>query len=505
MGIKLQGGNNSTNLTSVNTLNQLRVVTPQDSAGLSAGFVQLSVERDAGNNLGSRRVLAPETSDDYRLRSGLDKTIFNATFEGTALINSQLWLQILNTMTSDQRFGFMILNVASSTASAASAYVRTHRTFPIYGTYPIYVDMWIREGNPDGNNNISEWGLIFTTSINSGNQQLMDAICFRRSSGGQLTAVIVNNSIDIQEILINTEGVPARNGVGNYDPTQSNHYLIDITNDVVNFWINDTLVGTIKCPSAQAYFASATSLPVGFRVFNLGTVVGGSKVISVGYVNVSIGDQNTNKPWSHVLVGSGQGSYQTQQGSAVAPTVLRTTALSGHPASATARIANTWTQSTAPALNNLGGLWTSPAMSTLINEAEYPIFSFLNPAGVITLPGKTLYVTGIRIGETNATVAAAGGGGMFLSYIAMPESSGSSMATLDATTTTSGKSIVLGGQGFASGDVAGTMKPGFDISFPSPLVIPAGKYLMIGVRLLGTITSNTLVVTGSVAVNGYFE
>ena len=49
------------------------------------------------------------------------------------------------------------------------------------------------------------------------------------------------------------------------------------------------------------------------------------------------------------------------------------------------------------------------------------------------------------------------------------------------------------------------MKPGFDMSFPSPLVIPSGKYLLIGVRLLGTTTANTLVVTGSVAVNGYHE
>ena len=508
MGIKLQGGNDSTNLTSVTALNQLRVTTPQDSAGLSAGFVQLSVEGDAGSILGSRSVLALESSDDYRLRSGLDQTIFNATFEGTVL-QTPIWLQLLSTMTTQVVGGFVSLNAGNSIATSTYAYVRTHRSFPIYGTYPMYVDMWIREGNPDGSNTVSEWGLILTTLGNAGSQQLMDAICFRRSSGGQLTAVIVNNSIDIQEILINTERVPARNGVGVYDSTQSNHYLIDITNDVVNFWINDTLVGEIKCPSAQAYFSSATALPVGFRVVNLAAVVGGARVISVGYVNVSMGDQNTNKPWSHILVGSGQGSYQTQQGSAVGPTVLRTAALSGHPASATVRLANTWTQSTAPGISNLGGLWTSPAMSTLINEAEYPIFSYLNPIGTISLgvttPGKTLYVTGIRIGETYATAAAAGGGGMFLSFIAMPESSGSSMATLDAATTTSGKSIVLGGQGFASGDVAGTMKSGFDMSFPSPIVIPAGKYLTIVVRLLGTITSNTLVVTGSIAVNGYHE
>jgi hypothetical protein len=289
-----------------------------------------------------------------------------------------------------------------------------------------------------------------------------------------------------------------------YDPTKSNHYLIAVMNDVVRFWINDTLVAEIKCPSAQATFSSASSLPVGFRVLNIGVPSTGRQ-IAIGYVNVGLGDQNTNKPWSHVMSGMGQGAYQTQVGSAVGPTVTRSAVGSiGHPNSATARIAGSWGAQTGPNLNSLGGLWTSPAMSTLTTEADYPIFSYLNPVGTAVLPGKTLYVTGIRVGETSATVAAAAGG-MFLSYIAMPEASASATNTADAATTTSGKSIVLGGQGFASTDVAGTMKPGFEISFPSPIAIPTGKYLHIVVRPAGTIALNTLVVTGSVAVNGYHE
>ena len=54
MGIKLQGGNNSSNLVNVNALHQMQVVTTQDSAGLTAGFVQMSTEVDAGDVVGSR-------------------------------------------------------------------------------------------------------------------------------------------------------------------------------------------------------------------------------------------------------------------------------------------------------------------------------------------------------------------------------------------------------------------------------------------------------------------
>jgi hypothetical protein len=94
---------------------------------------------------------------------------------------------------------------------------------------------------------------------------------------------------------------------------------------------------------------------------------------------------------------------------------------------------------------------------------------------------------------------------IFLSYIVTAEASAANTATNDAATTVSGKSIVIGGQGFTAGDVVGTTKDGFGMDFNSPLVVPAGKYLNLIVRPFGTVTSNTLVVRGSVAFNGYFE
>lgn len=506
MGIKLQGGNNSTNLASVNSLNQLQIVTPQDFGGLSAGFVQMSSEVDAGSVLGSRSVLPLEASDDFRLRVGVDHTLFNATFEGT-VIQSTHWNSTSSVTTNGQALGFLVANNGALNTNAANAYIRTWRHFPTFGTYPTYLDMWIREGGYNATNAISEWGFLYLTA--AATQQPLDGIYFRRISGGQLKGIITTGisatvGLDSFEIDLNTTNVPSRDGIGIFDPAETNHYLIALHNDIVRFWINDVLVGEIKCPSQFSTMAASSNLPVGFRVINLNTT-SVARILYVGYVNVGVGDQNTNKPWSHVMSGMGQGAYQTQIGNAIGPTVTRGTGALGHPTSATARIAGSYVQSSGPSLNSLGGLWTSPAMSTLTTEFEYPIFSYQNPVGTAALPGKTLYVTGIRIGETSVSVGATGGGGMFLSYIAMPESSGSSMATTDSVTNTSGKSIVLGGQGFASGDVAGTMKPGFDMSFPSPLVIPTGKYLLVGVRLLGTTTANTLVVTGSVAVNGYFE
>ena len=502
MGIKLQGGNDSTNLTSVNALHQLQVVTPQDSAGLSGGFVQMSTEVDAGDVRGSRSVLPLEASDAYRLRVGVDQSVFNATFESTTVLTTQ-WNANTTTFTNAQTLGFYGINGTALTTAGAVSYVRTWRMFPSFGTYPVYVDMWVREGGYDAINAISEFGLLFLTA--TATQQPVDGIYFRRISGGQLKGIITNNNLDLVEVDFDTSNVPSRHTYGPYDPVECNHYLISFHNDVVRFWINDVMVGEIACPSQLATFAASSSLPVGFRVNNL-TTTSIPRQLSFGYVNVGFGDQNTNKPWSHAMVGTGQGSYQTQIGSTPGPTVTRgASGQVGHPNSGTARIAGAWSAQTGPNLNNLGGLFTSPAMSTLTSEGDYPVFSYQNPVGTAALPGKTLYITGMRIGEAYASAGATGGGGMFLSYIAMPESSTTVTNTTDTATSTSGKSIVLGGQGFASGDPVGTMKPGFEISFPTPIVIPSGKNLHIVVRPAGTTALNTLVVNGSVTINGYFE
>jgi hypothetical protein len=513
MGIKLQGGNNSSNLVSVNDLNQLQVVMTQDSAGLTAGFVQMSTELDAGDVLGSRSVQRIECSDDYRTRVGVDQTLFNATFESTTILTTQ-WNQLITTTGVVQANGFLTINsavAANMITSGAAAYVRSWRLFPTFGTYPTYLDMWIREGGPNAINAISEWGFLYLTA--QATQQPLDGIFFRRTSGGQLKGVVTTGisatvGIDTFEVDLDTKAVPARSNENHsYDPSEANHYLISFHNDSVRFWINDILVGEVKCPPQLAQFAGSSNLPVGFRVVNI-AATDVARQLSVGYVNVGIGDQNTNKPWSHAMASSGQGAYQVQQGSTPGPTVTRGTGALGHPNSGTTRIAGTWSTTSAPALNSLGGLWTSVAMNALAPDADYPVFSYLNPSGTAALPGKTLYITGIRIGDTYVTTAPGAASSIFLSYIVTVESSAATTSTADSATTVSGKSTVLGGHGFgnSSTDPVGTMKPGFEMRFDSPLMVPAGLRCTIIVRpFAATTASNTLVVTGSVAINGYFE
>jgi len=504
MGVKIVGGNSSSNLVDVDTQNQVKVTTPQTE--VEAGYVQLSTEIDSGDITGYRSVNNITTSDDYRTRIGTDQSIFNATFEGTTILTTQ-FNQLTTTTANTQANGVLTVNsavVASMIASGAASYVRSWRLFPTFGTYPTYVDMWLAEGGPKAINAISEWGLLYLTA--QATQQPLDGIYFRRLSGGQLKGIITNNSVDIAEITLDTTRVPSRDGVGAYDPEEINHHIIVLDNNIVHFWINDVLVGNIRCPASQAQFSSSCNIPVGFRVVNI-AATSQARQISIGCVNVGLGDQNTNKPWSHAMSGMGGGAYQLQIGNTPGPTVTRASASTGHPASGTARIAGTWTGTSAPALNNLGGLWTSPAISTLASDVDYPVFALQNPTGQTTpsiRAGKTLYITGVRIGDTTPSVVAASNP-IFISYIVMVGSSASATSTGDAATTVSGKSIVIGGHGFSSTEAPGSHKAGFSMDFDSPLMVPAGHYITLVVRPFGTVTGNTMVLRGSVAFNGYFE
>jgi hypothetical protein len=89
MGVKIIGGNSSNDLVDIDALHQTKIVTPQTET--NAGFIQASAESDSGDATGSRLTRAITASDDYRTRVGFDQSIFNATFEGTA-VNTLIFL-----------------------------------------------------------------------------------------------------------------------------------------------------------------------------------------------------------------------------------------------------------------------------------------------------------------------------------------------------------------------------------------------------------------------------
>jgi len=498
MGIQVKSGNNSSGIANVDAGYNLCVVTPTDAD--DSGFVTIAAEVDHGTVLGTPTRLPLEPSQDYRLRVGTDQTVFNLSFEGTNMATSHM-VQGSTTKTLAQSNGYMVLNNGNSGVNSGVATLRSYRFFPLLGTYPLYCDMWLKDVGLAGE--IAEFGLFQLASTTS-TAAVTDGVFFQRRTGGQLVAMAVFNTSSIIEQTIDETNIPSRDGVGAFNAEETNHYLISFHNDECHFWINDVLVAKMLSPASQATFTQAAAQPVHFRVFNLTGNTVSPRRLEVGFINVSLGDQNIQKPWADAMCGLGGGAYQAQPGNTAGGNVTRTNGAHGWPASATARIAGTWTATTAPGLNSLGGLWVTPAMSTLTSDADYPVFAYLNPVGSTALPGKTLYITGIRVGEAYVA-AAASTNAMLLSYIVTVGGTAVATSTGEAVTTASHKATVLGGHGFTATEAIGNYKPGFEITFDSPLVVPQGCYFLFIVRPFGTVTSNTLVVSSSLAVSGYFE
>lgn len=485
-GIKIANGTAASAETTVDTNGNMHVVTPTTES--QAGFVSVTAENDAGAVTGSRLMRSIETTQDYRLRMGLDSTMFDLSFEGTVVAQDRLQ-QNLATMTGTQANGLYTLNSSSATTSGNNANIRTYRTFPLFGSFSTYCEMWAKNVNETASNSVTEWGLGYV----SGTSAPTDGVFFRSNAGGQLQGVI---NFGGTETTVNLSS-PATNTV--------HHWAIECHNEQVNFWVNDNLYGSIATPTGYPSPSQSYQLPAFARVYNSG-LAGAARQFAVGKIAVTLGEAASARSWSHAMVGMGNASYSIQPGATSGGTLSRSaTASSGWPTSGTASAAGTYTATTAPATNSLGGMYTTPAISTLATDADYPVFSYLNPAGSATAPGKTLYITGVRVSEVMAKTAASTN--TCVSYFALGIGSTSS-----ATTATEGAAIVAAriipvGMAFWPSTAAiGDTKGGWTLDFSqAPLVAPANTYVQFIFRPSGTVTSNTLTLHGMVTFTGYFE
>lgn len=492
----IKGGNNKFGVANVSSNNALQVVTPQDQP--QAGFVQICTRFDGGTAMGGVPThIMPELSDDYRLLGGFDQSLINLTFEGTAFPYHQITIPSATTQTVTMgTTGSLVLNSGATTTTTTSCYARTIRHVPTFGTFPSYLDIWMQETNATSSNCITEWGLLYLTS--SGTQTPLDGVFFRRISGGSLQAV-ANYGGTETVLSINTTNVPSRITNAAYSPSETNHYVIVYHNDELKYWINDTLVASIKCPASQATFTSSSNTPIGFRVFNSGAV-SPARQLYVKSINFTLGDIQSCKPWSHSMCGSGQGAYQTQM---------------GHPNGIT-QTAN-WNNSAAPAsvvgsntdsmYNALGGQWSEAA--TQLNETDIPIFGYQIPAGTTATVGKSLYITGIRIGETVVTANAVGASGAQFWWAAAVGGSTASLAGTDTAgppSTSAPRRVALGCQSFVAGAAVGTYSPGIFVDLKeSPLVATPGTYAQIIRKQTNGNTSSAPVWRGTATVIGYWE
>jgi hypothetical protein len=477
MSIIIKGGDSS-NLASVDSNNNLKVNMPTSAS--TSGFVSLVAENDSGTVTGSRFMLTPEVSSDYRLRVGSDSMAFTDNFPGAA-VNTTTWTQVVSTMTITSAGGYVNLNAAGATTISAVARYQTYRHFPIYKSYTTYFDSDIAFTSLPVIGNVCEWGAFLSTTTTAPT----DGVFFRLNASGEFRCVVNNNGTELQSGTLDFASLVGVN--------TSKTFLIYVLSNKVLFWIDDVLVATLESPVGQGTVTQSQNLPMSFRIYNL-TATSTAQIMKIAMVNVSFADQNGNKPWSHIIAGYGGHSSQGQTGQAT----LGTTALYSNSLAAGAGAAAT--NGAASLGSGLGGQFS--VQPTLTVGSDGIISSYQVPLGTAALPGRSLYITRVTFDAGVTTVLA--GGPVLYAYSLAYGHTAVSLATGEAATTKAPRRLPLGMQTFAATAPVGTLGVRVDVDFATPIVVQPGEFVQLVAKNLGVVTSSG-VITFIVSFGGYWE
>ena len=455
------------------------LVNPPTDPG-DAGFTVLACESDAGNVTGVRRVRAIDVSQDYRMRTGVDSLLFNAKFPGAA-IDTGRWFQNATTQTITVANGFVNLNAGLSVATATHSQIRTYRCFPIYGTFGIWGETQIQLTQLPVVNNQNEVGFFLAAT----NAAPTDGVFMRVNSSGE-GRLVIN--------FAGTENQSPSFNVGTYLPPNTTHKLvIGIFSDSVELWIDDTLIVGLVSPAAQGDVTASAMLPFAARNVNTGACAA-AQVIKLGMVNVTLADANTAKLWSHTMSGMGGMGYEGQAGGVMGSTALYTNSLAAGSGVAA-------TNTTAALGSGLGGQFS--LLPSLTVPTDGIISSYQVPAGTAALPGKCLYIRGVKVQGVVTTVLA--GGPVIGAFSVAYGHTSVSLATTEAAGTKAPRRIPIGIQVYAANAAVGARDDReLFLDLETPICVQPGEFFQVVMKNLGTVTT-TGVITFLIHVDAYWE
>lgn len=349
------------------------------------GAVRMFSENDDGSVSGSAYLKSPETSPDFRLRTGLDTILFTDTFNATAQ-NTAMWKHAFTTMTMTQSAGFLNVNAAgTSTVSGNYAYLQTWKYFPTIGTAPLSVEFTgALTSTALQANEVYQFGLGVCTAA----ADPVDGCWYELTTAGLYGVIRYNSGVATKQLLTATARTLGAN----------NKYAMVVSEREIEFWIDDAFYGEIIIPTGQSQPFLTTALPAFVQKYNAGTVgASPSSIFKMGDVTVSLMDVATFKPWSQQMAGQGY-TAQGQNGGTMGSngfftnSTLPTTALPVN----TALTANLPT--------GLGGgrglatLWNLAATDMVMTQAT-------NPIGGVNQTPRTMFITGVKISAVVASAA----------------------------------------------------------------------------------------------------
>lgn len=428
MSFKLAGGSNNV-LQEVDASKNAYVKSPGNDGsgnpigGGNANAVAMLTENDGGSSTTTRYIGAPEADADSRLRIAAENLLDDVNFN-IAAQNTSKHQYNNTTMTLLWGTNGLQTNGGNVTTTTIGASLRTYAAFPLFGSGQVlYAQFQAAFSAAPNANQVIDFGFFLQPVSNP--FAPTDGVYFRVSSAG-VQGVINNNGTEVAQIFDGSSNTRAFS----YTLNAMNKYTIEITDTQVVFWINDIAYYICPKPASQGSLVLSASLPIGIRHAIVGGAAGTAMQATFRKYSVSLGGANLNRSLGELgnaIYGSYQGLDGFTQGQLIAGTVT-----SGTLVKPTAAVpANTSLVANLP--NSLGGRIYEQLTTGLAVNVDAIFASYTVPAGTVSIVGKRLKVTGIKLSAIITTVVV-GGAANTEFYVAFGHTA-DSLATAEAATT----------------------------------------------------------------------
>jgi hypothetical protein len=474
----IHGGNNSAGIANVDPDYNLNVTLPQTLE--QSGYNRPMSEVDAGRIQGTPKLLAAETSEDYRLRVEVDTILGQEVFSSTAQ-NTGISTLLNTTMTAGFTGGALITNASNITTLNTGLLYQSKQVFPVFSATETYAYLKVKwTGTWAVTNTTIDIGL-FAASVASPYAPT-DGVFLRINSTGVFGVSSVNGTEQT------TAPFKILNGGINFVPVLGTVYDFIVTSSSrkIVFWL-DLRDGNSFQIVGEMDLAVATGRPIygGSTPFSVRHSIGGTA--ASGVLNLQVleylisngGFTNTRSEQTTAAILTG--GQQGQQGHTQGSTSLFTNSLA---VGAGAAMTNT----TAALGVGLGGQFT--ALPTLVAPTTGIVCSYQNPVPSTTVTGKQLVITGVTIDAVVTTVLAGNATPIiYLMGIAYGHTA-VSLATTESANTKAPRTIPLGVQTFPAAAAVGTAAQRISIKFDRALPVYPGEFVAITAKNVGAVTTS---------------
>lgn len=481
----IDSGNDAAGKANVTANYDLQVALPDATAPARVGGIRVFSENDTGTVMGADAwLVSPEADLDFRQRASQDFYLEDETFNYTAQ-NTGKYQYYNTTMANSLSTAGLTTNSGNITTTTTGTLFRSYAFFPVYGTATLSADIEMAFTAQPTANTIIDFGIGLTATSNP--YAPTDGAYFRLTSGG-LQGVINYNGTETTTSIFTFA----------YTVNQKYQFILYIHRREVQFWINNgestDLYGRISTPAGNGQPFCSSSGQIFIRHAIVGGAAGAAISAQVGNWNVRSGGGNivrAPRETGAICFGAYQGLSGGTMGT------LASYANSADPTAAAAL------SNTAALVTGLGGQFRFNAAATAVTDGI--VTSYQVPAGTVSIQGRRLVITGVKISCANLGAAVATTATTLAWSLAFGHTA-VSLATAEAATTKAARRIALGIQTWPVGAAVGSMPQCGDITvdFSAPVIVNPGEFVATVAKfIVGTATASQVIWGHATLVYGW--